>query len=282
MYVGEIQHRVSKGTTELKFPKSITAKELMKADYHYSYSEEELNKDWRRLVATTEYKTGAQFKPGLKLCQQFFPNFFLIEDKSGKSFAKCWKDEEVMKKVLKWANSGDGSKHGMSQLWLSWVKRAVYLAAGLPNSTYYRPHFAKQIIEMTGKSTGTLFDPCAGWGGRLLGTVASGWKYIGCDTDKVTHGHLLELVKFLGIEEMVTLYNDSPIQDRMHLVPKVDVVLTSPPFYNLENYDRDISEEYQTYKMWSSEFLKPLVEKSLKKLRAGGLSCWNVMNCGGE
>ena len=94
----------------------------MKADYHYSYSEEELNKDWQRLIATTEYKTGAQFKPGLKLCQQFFPNFFLIEDKNGKSFAKCWKDEEVMKKVLKWANSGDGSEHGMSHLWLSWVK----------------------------------------------------------------------------------------------------------------------------------------------------------------
>jgi tRNA1(Val) A37 N6-methylase TrmN6 len=66
----------------------------------------------------------------------------------------------------------------------------------------------------------------------------------------------------------------------MSLVPKVDVVLTSPPFYNLENYDRDISEEYQTYEMWSSEFLKPLVEKSIKKLKPNGLSCWNVMNCG--
>jgi len=266
----------------MKFPKSITAKELMKVDYRYSYSEEELKKDWHRLTATTEYKTGAQFKPGLKLCQQFFPNFFLIEDKNGKSFAKCWKDEEIMKKVLKWANSGDGSKHGMSQLWLSWIKRAVYLAAGLPNSTYYRPHFAKQIIETTGKTTGTLFDPCAGWGGRLLGTVAAGWKYIGCDTDRVTYGHLVELVKFLGIKDMVTLYHDPPIQDSMNLVPKVDVVLTSPPFYNLENYDRNISEEYQTYEVWSSEFLKPLVEKSLKKLKTGGLSCWNVMNCGGN
>ena len=116
----------------------------------------------------------------------------------------------------------------------------------------------------------------------MLGTVASGWKYIGCDTDRATYGHLVELVKFLGIEDMVTLHHDPPIQDKMNLVPKVDVVLTSPPFYNLENYDRDISEEYQTYEMWSSEFLKPLVEKSLKKLKAGGLSCWNVMNCGGN
>ena len=258
----------------VKFSKRITTQELMKVDYRYSYSKEELLKDWCRLKDTTEYKTGAQFKPALKLCQQFFPNFFLIEDKNGNSFAKSWKDEEVMKKVLSWG------REGMSQLWLSWIKRAVYLAAGLPNSTYYRPHFAKQIIETTGKPTGTLFDPCAGWGGRMLGTVASGWKYIGCDTDKVTYGHLVELVKFLGIEDMVTLYNDPPIQDRMSLVPKVDVVLTSPPFYNLENYDRDISEEYQTYEMWSSEFLKPLVEKSIKKLKPNGLSCWNVMNCG--
>jgi len=27
---------------KMKFPKNITAKELMKVDYHYSYSEEEL------------------------------------------------------------------------------------------------------------------------------------------------------------------------------------------------------------------------------------------------
>ena len=43
----------------MKFPKNITAKELMKVDYHYSYSEEELKKDWSRLKDTTEYKTGA-------------------------------------------------------------------------------------------------------------------------------------------------------------------------------------------------------------------------------
>ena len=37
----------------------------MKLDYKYQYSNVELHKDWKKLKETSEYKTGAQFKPGM-------------------------------------------------------------------------------------------------------------------------------------------------------------------------------------------------------------------------
>ena len=52
-------------------PKGITTEQLMAMDYRYNYSEEELRADWFKLLKVQQFKTGAQFKPGMKLCQHF-------------------------------------------------------------------------------------------------------------------------------------------------------------------------------------------------------------------
>jgi hypothetical protein len=163
----------------------ITTQDLMKVDFHYNYTDKELLKDWNWLKNETVFKTGSQYKPGLKLCQHFCSNFFDIETKKGKSFVKSWNDPVLMDKVRLWGLSK------MSALYLSWIRRAVYMASGMHNPSFYRPHLSKQIILSTQKTEGILFDPCAGWGGRLLGTVASGWKYVGCEPNVETYNNLM-------------------------------------------------------------------------------------------
>ena len=81
----------------------------------------------------------------------------------------------------------------------------------------YSNIFNKFWILSTQKSEGILFDPCAGWGGRLLGTVAAGWKYIGCEPNVDTYNNLMRMVTFLNIEDKVTLYN----------IPYEDLILDS-------------------------------------------------------
>jgi hypothetical protein len=54
---------------------NITTLELMQVDYHFNYSKEELLKDWKRLKTVTQFKTGSQWKPGLKICQHFCISF---------------------------------------------------------------------------------------------------------------------------------------------------------------------------------------------------------------
>lgn len=256
-------------------PKDITTHELMELDYRYSYSDSELYSDWSKLKNTTEYKNGAQFKPGLKLCQHFFPNFWEIENSKGVSFASAWRDFDVMDRVRRWGLDG------MSQLWLSWIRRAVFMTAGLPNSSMYRPHFSRQIIQGTGKQSGLLFDPCAGWGGRMLGTVSCGWKYVSCEPNKVTYDHLCELVEFLEIEDFVELHN-IPVEDfDIKTLGPVDIVLTSPPYFNLEVYTSGPGQSYNkypTYAEWSDRWLKPLIQNCLDVLVDDGISAWNVMN----
>lgn len=265
----------SKIMSQSKIRKDITTEELMVIDYRYNYSEEELRKDWAKLCLTTTFKKGSQFKPGMKLCQQYCTNFWTIQNDKGVSFADSWKNPEVMDVVREW-----GLK-GMSNLWLSWIRRAVYMASGLPNSSYYRPHFSKQITMMTGKQNGTLFDPCAGWGGRMLGTVANGWNYVGCDPNVETYSHLLEIIDFLQIQDKVSLHNIPAEDFDIESLELVDVVLTSPPYFNLEVYtdaDNQSYSKFDTYEVWRDEWLYPLMDRSLNILKEDGISAWNVMN----
>lgn len=255
---------------------NTTLSQLMALDYRYNYSDRELLADYVKLKNTTEFKKGSQFKPGMKLCQHFFPNFWNIKSNKGISFSDCWRDSKLMADVLQWG------KTGMSQLWLSWIRRAIFMRAGLPNSSFYRPHFSRQVILNTNIEEGLLFDPCAGWGGRMLGTVSAGWHYVACEPNTETYNNLLRLIDFLGIQSNVILHN-MPAEDFDYksLEGKVDIVLTSPPYFNLEVYTDSTNQSYHkhnTYQTWVDDWLEPLITNCVSMLKVDGLSCWNAMN----
>lgn len=228
-----------------------------------------------RLRRTVDFKTGAQFKPGMKLCQHFCDNFWQIENDRGMSFAKAWQDPVVMDRVLNWG------KQGMSQLWLSWIRRAVFMVAGLPNSSFYRPHFSRQVIHMTGKSQGVLFDPCAGWGGRMLGAASADWDYYSCEPNLDTWHNLQRMIAFIQPASQVHVHNQTVETFDISSVGPVDVVLTSPPYFNLEVYNHTPEQSYNThntYDAWRDNWLVPLIGRCLANLKTDGISAWNVMN----
>jgi hypothetical protein len=253
-------------------PKDITTQELMNLDYRYHYTDAELKKDWNKLKKTKEFKTGAQFKPGMKLCQHYMPNFWKIQNDKGMSFEDAWKSYTIMDKVRLWGLDG------MSNLWLSWIRRAVYMCAGLANSSFYRPHFSRQVCLMTGKENGTVFDPCMGWGGRMLGATSLGWNYIGCDPNSETFGNLQSMVDFLDINHLVEMHNIGAENFSYDII--VDVVITSPPYFNLEVYTDAEDQSYNkhgTYETWRDNWYVPLIENCLSILKDDGISAWNVM-----
>lgn len=263
-----------------KLSPNITPEELMNMDYHYSYCDAELIDDWIRLQNTDVFKKGSQFRPGVKLCHQFCPNFFTIQNNKGLSFTDAWQNQVIMAKVLQWG------KVAMSNLWMSWIRRAVYMVAGLPNSTFYRPHFSRQITMLTEKDKGVLFDPCFGWGGRMLGTISNGWEYIGCDSNKETFDNVSRMLSFVEDKSKspvprVTLLNIPAETFDFENQKKVDVVLTSPPYFDLEVYTDEDTQSYNkhnSYETWRDEWLAPLITNCLGILEDDGLSAWNVMN----
>lgn len=64
------------------------------------------------------------------------------------------------------------------------------------------------------------------------------------------------------------------------IFPKHDLVLTSPPYYNLEIYSREKTQsenQFKTYEEWLEKWLLPLARESAVGAKT---LCWNVANVG--
>lgn len=251
----------------------LMAVELSEFNYLPHYSDLELNDDWNKLLNWMCDKNfiNSTSRIGVKLCEHFFPNFYDIKNTKGLSFKDLWNNSKFLEKVIIW------NRKSHSTPYISELKRGVYFCGGLPKSTMYRPQMAKIITQKQNR----VLDPCAGWGGRMLGSVASGCHYIAFEPNTETYNNLQKLVHFLGIQNYVTLYCDDALNMSKYDFGNVDVVLTSPPYFNLEIYTDELTQSIancSTYKLWEQNFLFPLIEMCTSRLNPNGKSCWNVAN----
>ena len=252
------------------------ASELEDVSFYYSYSDSDLLKDWNALIkwnARVDSMASTQ-RVGMKLCEHFFPNFFDIENKDGNSFKSLWKADKL-EKVLRW------NRKSHSTPYLSELRRGIYFNYKLAKSTMYRPQMAKMVVTNLGAKR--VLDPCAGWGGRMLGSVAAGAEYVAFEPNTETYEGLLKLIKLLGIEDKVRIIKDSALEMDKYDIGEFDLILTSPPYFDLEVYSHEDTQSIKgcdTYSMWVNNFLKPLIELSISHMKQNGWSCWNVHNVG--
>lgn len=250
--------------------------ELEDVSFYYSYSDSDLLKDWNALIkwnARVDTMASTQ-RVGMKLCEHFFPNFFDIENKDGNSFKSLWKADKL-EKVLRW------NRKSHSTPYLSELRRGIYFNYKLAKSTMYRPQMAKMVVTNLGAKR--VLDPCAGWGGRMLGVVAAGAEYVAFEPNTETYEGLLKLIKLLGIEDKVRIIKDSSLEMDKYDIGEFDLILTSPPYFDLEVYSHEDTQSIKgcdTYSMWVNNFLKPLIELSISHMKQNGWSCWNVHNVG--
>lgn len=252
------------------------ADQLVNIPIENNYSHEELYKDWFNLTKwkSTDTNINSTSRIGMKLCEQFFPNFYDIEDNKGKSFRNQWTQENLIK-ILKW------NRKSHSTPYLSELKRGIYFCCGMTKNTMYRPQMAKMICDYYKPQI--VLDPCAGWGGRMMGTVSSGSTYIAFEPNTKTYNNLLSLIEFLNISEKVRIINDDALNMLEYDIPIVDMILTSPPYFDLEVYTHENTQSihnHDNYNSWSNSFLRELINKSISKLNPNGVSCWNVGKVG--
>ena len=261
--------------TDSEFEKILPtlAEELVSVNYRIKYSEEKLRADWKKLLdydtSSPDRFTASTVRVGMKLCEHFFPNFYSIQNKNNESFESLWVKENL-EKILRW------NRKSHSTPYLSELKRGIYFCCGLTKNTMFRPHLAKMICDKY--KFERVFDPCAGWGGRMLGVCASGAEYIGFEPNPETYRHLLELKEYLNLNARII--NDKAENFTSYDILNADGVLTSPPYYNLEIYSTSGCEtKYDTYETWLTEWLTPLI-MDITDAFHNVFSCWNVHNIG--
>lgn len=248
------------------------AKELENTSFYFSYTDEDMRKDWKKLCewTTTENSINSTSRLGMKLSEHFCPNFYDIESATGTSYKNLWTAKNL-EKILRW------NRKSHSTPYLSEIKRGIYFCCGLTKNTMYRPQMMK--LACIKYKPQRVLDPCAGWGGRMLGAVSYGAHYTAFEPNTVTYANLKKIVDFLNIHDSVTLICDDARNMNQYNLPKVDMVLTSPPYFDLEVYTHEDTQSITnttSYQEWADSFLREIIKLSINYLNENGVSCWNV------
>ena len=149
---------------------------------------------------------------------------------------------------------------------------------------------ARHIYDNFCPANGVVYDISSGFGHRMLGALASEKKpyYIGTDPWKAVQATNLQMAKFVdGIDRVQLLTVGSESQKVCTIIDSayignVDLVFSSPPYWNVEVYDNGGDGQ-----MWTpqADFQKQFIEywwdgtlKNIKKLlkKDTGIVCINM------
>lgn len=141
------------------------------------------------------------------------------------------------------------------------------------NVGLFKPMIAKHVLCKYNPSV--VLDFTMGWGGRLTAACAMNLKeYIGIDLNTNLRPLYEKMKKTLNplCDTKISLhFTDAANFDYSKL--DYDFVLTSPPYYNIEIYNKNdvLSEEE-----WKEKFYIPAFTNTYKYLKKGGHYCLNV------
>ena len=149
-----------------------------------------LKKDKVNVNEITAKKTGESNK----IIRKYMPHIYEVEDHKGISIYSLWTKEKI-KKAFKLLDQPNYTVNSYLDEFLKRIKRTPV--------TIFSPIMTKSIIsELKCK---TVFDPCIGWGGRMLGTTCLGedYYYTGCEPFTKTFQGLEKMVKDMNLKDVV-------------------------------------------------------------------------------
>lgn len=202
---------------------------------------------------------------GTTACASFFPSRYHARHKAAKHSAyEAWYDDDKLRKAIDLQLS---SGHPTTP---PRVLRALVMFCRTPS--VFRPVIAKYVYQAFA-AKGVVWDPCAGYGGRLLGALAAGVsKYIGTDIEESIVQGNRQLADSLGVSDWCRV-----VQHRAETFDPgepLDLVFTSPPYFNLETYGD--TPEYGTPQGWAQDFLRPVMRRAADRLKSGGYLVLNL------
>ena len=149
-----------------------------------------------------------------------------------------------------------------------------------------------------------IYDPSSGWGGRILGAMSSLKRihYIGTDPNTDNFIDELGITRY---EYVASFFNNEVLEtnpfweedkNTYHLFQDgsenignnpefqtykgtLDLVFTSPPYFDREQYSEDKEQSYKLYPKyedWRDNFLKPTLTTSFEYLKQNRYLLWNI------
>lgn len=250
--------------------------EIIKKDiFTVSYDNSTLHKDWCNLVKKdVSGDIDVRSKSGNLILDMYMNHIYEVKNYKGIS-VKNSLTQEIWEKSLYISICRHHTPYK------SEIRRNISMALGVSSVTKYRAITAKKICSEFGAKS--VLDPCVGWGGRMLGTICLDSKYVGFEPDIITFSKLQKVLEDDSIprscRKMATIIN-KPFEIGVDDINETfDMILTSPPYFNLEIYTSGIQsiDSFSSWESWK-DWLKSTILSCIAKLNPGGTSCWSVKN----
>lgn len=180
---------------------------------------------------------------------------------------------------------------GMARLYLynleSGVNNPFYctIQRGFNGVAYvneFPPFVARTIYKTYGNKDGMkILDPCAGWGGRMIGAASiPNTTYVACEPSSQTYDGLIKLGEWLKTLQPSFNYTVYKLPyEEFKTDEKFDIALTSPPYFNTEHYSEELTNsmnKFSEFDCWVDGFYKPLILNTMSYLRDGGKFILNI------
>lgn len=148
----------------------------------------------------------------------------------------------------------------------------------------FPPALARKLALENGcTSESHVLDPCAGWGGRMIGLSTLGCQYTCYEPATRTYRGLRRLRRYLHNlnPEFRATVVCQPYEDTDEKLSHYDFAFTSPPYYDTEAYSDEPTNSlnrYATFDAWVEGFFHPLIDKTMRQLKPGAVFVLNVGN----
>ncbi len=214
------------------------------------------------------------------ICNPYMPHRYEARNaNSDFSAFEAFHNDKRFKKALNFCLEGD--RPSLSQ---KSVLRALTVLNRTPSN--FSIAVAKALVEEYCTPGELVFDPSAGWGGRLTGTLIAGCRYFGVEPSKETvvglHRLGTRLVEVMGLPHTSFKLLESPIQTvNPYMVPeKASFAITSPPYWDREQYQKNKGEEDEGLSLdeWVEDFLRPMFARTKSVLKVGACFAVNIVD----
>lgn len=205
----------------------------------YSYSEKEMRSQYKSIL---DKQGNFNSKPNYnKIILTFQPHFYEKENYLFKTNPIIRR--KLIQNRIKYLNKSELELSDRDLL------RGFKISGIYKGYSHFSPLWIKQFINEY--KIKRLYDPCGGWGHRLLGSHDLD-LYIYNDLNEKTLNGVKKINQFLNLNNTIFYNNDcsifSPEQE-------FDAIFLSPPYYNIEDYGSNFNS-FKEYLNWINNIIK--------------------------
>lgn len=192
---------------------------------------------------------------GNNYLKHLFKEYWQCNYQNNLSPVECWKDDRELGRIIAWRigiNNSDETYEFSPRL----IIRGI--SAARQSISFFKPLVAAAVYKhynVDNKENLTVFDPCAGFGGRMLGfkSLYPAGKYIALEPNKHTFKNLEILGSELGGCE---LYKTT--LEAFDKQIEYDFAFTSIPYFDMEKYEGE-ETYYEDFEDWRNTFINKLL-----------------------